>query len=241
MRVSASSNLEGGRSAAGGFMPLKRSAASGFTLERRSAAGGFTLVEVMIALLIFGLLAAAGVALLSFSVRAQAATSAKLDDISALNRMTAIVGADLAQARNRATRERDGTPVPPFQGNPTSDGSLLAFVRGGWTNLDDEPRSDAQKVRYRLAGNGVLERVVYPMLDGGDPLPAAALLDGVSEARLRYRVAGAWSDGWDERADQPLPDAVEFAITRRDGRRYRAVFLVGTGYAPPPPEAGNGG
>lgn len=221
--------------------PIVRRAAGGSESVRRTAASGFTLVEVVIALLIFGLLAAAGVALLSFSVRAQAATSAKLDDISALNRMTAIVGADLAQARNRATRERDGTPVPPFQGNPTRDGALIAFVRGGWTNLDDEPRSDAQKVRYRLGANGVLERVVYPMLDGGDPYPAATLLEGVSEVRLRYRVAGAWSDRWDERADQPLPDAVELAITRRDGRRYRAVFLVGTGYVPLPPEAGNGG
>jgi len=64
--------------------------------ERREA--GFTLIEVMISLLIFGLLSAAGVALLAFSVRAQGATAAKLDDVSGLNQLTSIMTADFAQA-----------------------------------------------------------------------------------------------------------------------------------------------
>lgn len=49
--------------------------------SRPNAQAGFTLVEVMIALMIFGLIAAAGVAILTFSVRAQTATGKRFDEI----------------------------------------------------------------------------------------------------------------------------------------------------------------
>ena len=70
---------------------------------------GFTLIEVMVALLIFSIIATAGVALLSFSVRAQAASGAKLDDLGALQRTLSIMSADLAQATARPVRDEAGT------------------------------------------------------------------------------------------------------------------------------------
>jgi general secretion pathway protein J len=219
-----------------GFTPRWRSAEHGFTPTSRSAEHGFTLIEVMIALLIFALLAAGGVALLAFSVRAQGLTQAKFDDISALNRLNSLISADLAQALPRATRDERGTPLAPFEGASGSQSDpMVALVRGGWTNLDEAPRPDSQKVEYRVRG-GTLERLAYPMLDGAAPFPPAAMLNGVSAVTLRYRLAGAWSDRWQSRVEAPLPDAMEMQITRRDGRRYRLVMLVGTGYAPPLPE-----
>lgn len=214
----------------------RRASESGFTPLRRSAENGFTLIEVMISLLIFGLLAAAGVAVLSFSVRAQGVTQAKFDDIAALSRLNAILSADLAQAVPRATRNAQGAPQLAFEGG--SGGStdpMLALVRGGWTNLDEAPRSDAQKVEYRLR-NGAIERVAYPLLDGSDPLPPAVMLGGVDQVALRYRINGAWSDRWLSTPESPLPEALEMQIGRRDGRRYRLVLIAGTGYVPPPPE-----
>ncbi len=211
----------------------RRVSASGFKPLRRSAENGFTLIEVMISLLIFGLLAAAGVAVLSFSVRAQGVTQAKFDDIAALSRLNAILSADLAQAVPRATRNAQGAPQLAFEG--TSGDPMLALVRGGWTNLDEAPRSDAQKVEYRLR-NGAIERIAYALLDGADPLPPAVMLSGVDQVALRYRINGAWSDRWLSTPEAPLPEALEMQIARRDGRRYRLVLLVGTGYVPPPPE-----
>lgn len=194
---------------------------------------GFTLVEVLVALLIFGMIAAAGVAMLSFSVRAQGATSAKLDDVGALNRALSVLSADLAQAVNRPTRDERGVRLPAFTGEAggTAD-PILRAVRGGWSNLDGAPRPSLQKVAYRVA-DGALERIAWPMLDGAAPLPPAALVDGVADLRLRYRYRGAWSDRWDGADGVPLPDAMELSLTRTDGRRYRQMFLVGTGYAPP--------
>lgn len=195
---------------------------------------GFTLVEVLVALLIFAILASAGVALLSFSVRAQAASGRKFDDLAALNRTLSIMGADLAQASARGTRDEAGTPLPAFAGEAGGDAAtMLRLVRGGWTNLDEQPRPGMQKVAYRVSG-GVLQRLAYPQLDGAAPLPPAALLDRVAAIRLRYRFRGAWSDRWDGAGGVALPQALELRLTRANGVEYRQMFLVGAGYAPLP-------
>jgi len=194
---------------------------------------GFTLVELMVAFLIFALLAAAGVALLSFSVRAQEVTTAKLDDIAALNRVSAALSADFAQAADRPARAADGTRLPAFVGSSAGEGRpFVELVRRGWTNPDGAPRADVQKVAYQLRG-GVLERIAYPMLDGAAPLPPAPMLSGVTSLSARYRAAGAWSDSWSGTPASPLPDAAELTITRRDGHSYRMMFLVGTAFRLP--------
>lgn len=207
--------------------------------DRRSPTGrdpeaGFTLVEVMIALLIFGMIAAAGVAILSFSVRAQAATAARLDDVSAVNRTLALIAGDLGQAVDRPARDEGGQMLPAFTG--TADGQLR-FVRTGWANIDAAPRASAQKVAYRVDG-GTLQRIAYPMIDGATPLPPVALLDHVAGLGARYRLRGAWSDRWDGTQGAALPQAAELVIRRDDGTALRIVALIGTGYAPPPVATG---
>lgn len=201
---------------------------------KRQEEAGFTLVEVMVALLIFGMIAAAGVAILSFSIRAQAATSIRLDDGAALVRTISALSADLAQATGRPSRDEAGTPRPSFVG----EGGTVTLVRAGWTNIDAGPRASGQKVVWRLA-NGVLNRIGYPHVDGAAPLPPAAMLTGVRGFAVRYRYAGAWSDRWDGAIGVPLPQALELRLTRQDGTTYRAMFLVGTGYVPGPLQAAN--
>jgi len=188
---------------------------------------GFTLVELLVALMIFGLIAGAGAAILAFSVRAQGATSARLDEASALARLGSLLAADLGQAVDRPSRDERGVRRPGFQGTAET----MELARGGWTNLDDGPRASVQKVAYR-AGGDALERLAWPMLDGAVPA-AAPVVTGVRAVRLRYRYRGAWSDRWDGTA-APLPDAAEVTVLRRDGTSLRQVFLVGTGYAAGP-------
>lgn len=205
-----------------------------------SSERGFTLIELMVALLIFSLLAAAGTALLAFSVRAQGVQTARLDDIGALNRLAAAMSADFAQATARPTRQTGGGMLPPFIGEAASGSApMVALVREGWTNLDGAPRAEVQKVEYEL-DDGRLLRIAYPRLDGAAPYPASPLMDGITGVALRYRFDGAWSDHWEAHDAAQLPQAVEMVITRRDGRRYRQLFLVGTDYRPDPQAQGAG-
>jgi general secretion pathway protein J len=212
--------------------PLRRPAPA------RAAQGGdsgFTLVEVMIALAIFAMIASAGVAILAFSMRAGAAADARLDGSAALARTVSILSADFAQAVDRPTRDEGGVARPAFVGETGASVSpMLALVRGGWSDLDGAPRPGLQKVAW-LLDRGALQRVVWPQLDGAAPLAPATLMTGVVDVRLRYRLAGAWSDRWDAgRTGAALPQAAEVTIVRRDGTSWRELFPVGNG-APPTP------
>jgi general secretion pathway protein J len=218
------------RPAGRGFMPVGRSAEHGFVSVRRSAEHGFTLVEVMIALMIFGMLAAAGVAILTFSVRAQTATGKRFDDIAALNRTASLLAGDLGQAIDRPARDEGGTVLPAFTGE--ADGQMR-FVRTGWANVDAAPRASAQKVAFRI-DDGTLQRIAYPMIDGAAPLPSVALLDKVAGIGARYRYKGAWSDRWDGTQGAALPQAAEIVIRRTDGSAFRLMLLIGSGYTPAP-------
>ena len=195
---------------------------------------GFTLVEVMIALAIFSMIAVAGVAILSFSVRAGAATATRLDGAAAMARTVSLLSADLGQAVDRRTRDESGALRPALVGGAgAADAPMLSLVRAGWDNPDGAARPALQKVAWQVR-DGVVQRTAWPELDGAQPLATAALLGGVADVTLRYRIAGAWSDRWEGRAGPALPQAVEVVIVRRDGSRWRELIPVGTGTAPPP-------
>ncbi len=190
---------------------------------------GFTLAELLVSLFIFGLLSAAGVGLLSFSVRSQEAADARLADLADFRRAGALLAGDLAQAAPRPARDRAGNSRPAFHGVGGEQGGVaLAFVRRGWENLDETPRASLQRVEYSLA-DGRLERRVYPRLDGAEPLPATTVVDGVRRIRLRYRDRdGAWRERWDPTKPPALPRAVELVMAARGSGTTRQLFQTGT-------------
>ena len=197
-------------------------------LSRPSAETGFTLVELLVSLFIFGLLSAAGVSLLSVSVRAQELAGTRLDALAEVRRAGALLSGDLAQAAPRLFRDSVGAIHPAFTGGPGEGEAALTFVRRGWENLDGSPRPSLQKVVYRVAG-GRLERIAYPLVDGAQPLAAATILAGVDGLRLRYRdEKGDWRDRWDPTEPDDLPRAVEM-IVETQGGGTRQLFVTGTG------------
>ncbi|MBC7987805.1 MAG: type II secretion system minor pseudopilin GspJ, partial [Sphingomonadaceae bacterium] len=123
---------------------------------------GFTLAELLVALFVFAIISVAGVALLAFSVDAQAGSQRALAASDDLRRMNAALTNDLSQAVARVSRDEAGAAQAAFQGGSGADSDLLlAFVRRGWANHDGAPRSSLQKVDYRLV-EGRLERRAWP-------------------------------------------------------------------------------
>ncbi len=199
----------------------------GFTPLKRSAEHGFTLIEMIIALLIFGMLAAAGVSLLTFSVRAQAAATERLDAVANDQRMASLLASDLAQAVPRITRDVMGANQRAFAGtNGVGTAPMLRYVRGGWSNPDGNPRASIQRVEIAL-DQGRLERRTYTMADGATAGPPMVLADMVENVRLRYRDKGVWRPVWDDPNPVSLPKAVELIIERKDAPDLMMAFLVG--------------
>ena len=187
---------------------------------------GFTLVEMMIALAIFGMLTAAGVALLGVTARTQEVSDRLLDQVGELRRSGSLLAADLAQAAPRRYRDRDGRTQRAFAGGGGDAPMLLAFVRHGWDAGDG---GTVQRVGYRLR-DGRLERLSFRHVDGGGPAVAVAVLDGVTALRLRYRDdEGAWLDRWAPSDGVRLPAAVELVTTSPRQGTVRQLFLVGSG------------
>ena len=184
---------------------------------------GFTLVELLVALLIFGMLAVAGVGLLRFSVEAQAATGTRLGSIAAQRRVESLILSDAAQAVPRITRNEAGEPVQAFAGDPRG----FTLVRGGVDPVDDTLQPALRKVRYRVE-SGRLTRSSYAMLDGAAPEDGNVLLPEVADIRLRYRARDGWRDIWDPIRPDLMPRAIEMVVRPVRGPEMRYLFLVGS-------------
>lgn len=188
---------------------------------------GFTLIEMLIALMIFGMITAAGVALLTMTVRTQATSDRLLETLAAERRTNASLGADLGQAVPRTWRDADGRQRRAFVGSSGDGELLLAVVRRGGDDEEESARGSVQRVEYHLRG-GRLERWSYPAVDGGAPGVAATLIDNVRQVRLRYRDRrGDWHANWDPTNPVQLPAAVELVSDSAGQGLVRALFLVG--------------
>jgi general secretion pathway protein J len=190
---------------------------------------GFTLIEVMIALLIFALLATAGVLVLSQSIDNRFVVKKATDRTAQLQRLRATLRADLGQAAPRRVRVANGQPAfAPIIATEAPGDPLLVLVRAGWSNPDGRRRASLQRVEYQLVENR-LERRVYPYLDGARPGPPQVLYQGVSAATLAFISAGAETPRFMPSPDRPLPEAVRLDLTLEGYGPVRQLFVVGGG------------
>lgn len=195
-------------------------------MNMRRHATGFTLVEMLVSLLIFSLLATAGVAVMAFTVDNRSGVSDRLQRLGDLQRTLGLLRQDLSQAAPRRVRDGRGAPArSAFFGAPEGQGDpVLAFSRRGWENPEGLARPSMQRVVWRLVDDR-LERSAGAALDGAAPGPAQVVLEGVSELRLAYRHHGQWSPAWPG-GHAAVPDAVELRMQVEGIGELRQVFLM---------------
>ncbi len=196
----------------------------------RGKRNGFTLVEMMVALFIFAMLSVAGVIMLRTAVDSDEITAENLGQMASMQRFVSLMEADLSQALPRTSRDEAGSREAAFSsetGGP--DAAFLRFTRGGQSNINGEARSNLERVEYRLT-DGNLERWRYRMTDGGSIDRPAILISKIGSLEVRFRdKRGLWSSRWETERLADMPRAVEIEF-EQEGRRYRHLFLVGTGY-----------
>ena len=174
---------------------------------------GFTLVEVLIAVAIFAVLASAGVLVLTRTLDTREVVHERSERLAELQRMRALLRADLGQAAPRRTRGATGRPAPqPLIGAAQPGDPLLVLARTGVANPDDAARPSMQRVEYRLVEDR-LERQASDYLDGVRPGARQVLLRGVRSAAVSFVSRGAEAPAYAASSDRPLPDAVRLRLT----------------------------
>jgi general secretion pathway protein J len=192
---------------------------------------GFTLVEMLVALGIFALLAAAGVGVLRSSVDVQSSVDTRLTQMSGIVRLNALLSSDLGQALDRPSRAPGGER-PAFVG----DAGGMAFVSAGRANLDGASRSELQRLEWRSEG-GALRRTGFAAVDGGDEGQPSPMARDIRSASFRYRMLdGSWGSSFTSTPQQPLPTAVELTMSQTDGAPVVMVFALPPGAALPQPK-----
>lgn len=190
---------------------------------------GFTLVEVLVSLLIFALIAAAGAAVLSLSVDNRFAIKAATDRTADLQRMRGLLKADLGQATGRRSRGPSGRALPqPMTGALSPGEPALVLTRAGWTNPGERARPSLQRVEYRLVEDR-LERRVSNHLDGARPGPPQVLYRGVRDLTVVFLKDGSEAPAYIPTSERPLPDAVRITMTLDGYGPVEQLFLVGGG------------
>jgi len=196
-----------------------------------SGARGFTLLELVVAVAVFGLMAGLAYGGLNGLLDRKAALDERASEFTRVQKALRLMQSDLYFSTRRGIRDALGSPVPALAGG--QQGRLLAVTRAG---LDLAADSGLVRVVY-VIDNGVLQRQVWPVLDR---LPqhqavAHALLRDVEQFEVRFLDVGQWRPAWPAGGsrgtrDAGLPRAVELSLTTRNGAAYRRVIaLAGEG------------
>ncbi len=189
---------------------------------------GFSLVELLVALAVFSVMAALAYGGLNSIARTRGELSRQEDEFRDLTRAVAALDRDLREAVARRVFGNSGQVLPAFTGNAGG----LEFTRMGFANPQAEPRANLERVLYELDAQA-LKRGSYPVLDrtpSTTPL-ITTLRNDVTGFRLRYLDAqNRWFDAWPppQTTDVTLlPRAVEWHLQTRDyGEIVRVVELV---------------
>jgi general secretion pathway protein J len=167
---------------------------------KRNGEAGFTLIEVLISLALFAVIAGAGVSILNQILRTQSLTEARLDRLTALQRTMHLVRQDLAFSAPET-----------LTGNSLS----LAFTKSA--------ESGPLLITYR-ADTGQFARIT------GTTETPQILLTEVASIQWRYLDgSGVWLESWPPsgESDPPPLHAVAMTLTLADrAQDLRRIIAV---------------
>jgi general secretion pathway protein J len=197
---------------------------------RTQAAGGFTLIEVLVALLVFALLAGFGYRGLAAVVDAGERLTAETNKWRDLALAFEHMRLSFTQVADRPIRDRHDATARAFAAVAATRNSsepLLSFTRMGFAGHEGAA-ADQQRVGYRLREDR-LEQLVWPVLDQAPHTEpqSVALLAGVRELTFSYLHQGKWHAAWPPGdSDARHPAAVQVVLRLANGEHYQRVFAL---------------
>ena len=181
----------------------------------------FTLIEVLVSLAIFSIMAALAYGALGQTLDSAELLNDRMDRLQAIQRTMRLLSEDLQQLSPRPIRHELGDGFAPALDTNFQSGFALELTHGGWSNPIVLPRSTLQRSAYRIEEDELI-RYHWTVLDrtlANEPV-SVALLDGVDSILFRFlQTNGEWTEQWPP-SNRPgdlgrrlRPRAVEIILT----------------------------
>ena len=195
---------------------------------------GFTLIEVLVALAVFGVLSVLAYMSLAQTLANSDMLTTRMDRLQSIQRTMSFLSSELLQTAPRPVRVELGqAPIPALQSSFASD-FALQITHGGWPNVAGTPRSTLQRTAYRIE-DGELVRYHWNVLDrtvNSVPI-GTVMLEDVDSLTFRFlQNDGEWIDQWPPLVAQGapplrvLPRAVEVLLVLPDEGEVSRVIEV---------------
>ena len=188
---------------------------------------GFTLVEALVSLFVFALVAGGCVAMLGQTVQTQDRVGDAQEELRALQSARALLVADIAQLAPRLIRN-DGNLGRPFIGVGGVEPDIRFVRAAGEVGSDDQLSTSLVAVEYLLDEDKRLVRRTRNVLDPGVQLEVRErkLLPGAQDIRFEFHDGAGWREDWSS-AGLSIPRAVSIIATLPRYGRVRLQALTG--------------
>ena len=189
---------------------------------------GFTLIEALVALVIFGIIAVLAYRGTTALTGGEAQLAQETGRWRTLDAVFTRLEADLRQALPRAARHGERMePAWSVASDDSAGNSALLFSRAG-PEFALEPGVAGQRIGYRLR-DGTLEVSFWPQLDNvANAAPIVyPLIGGIERFRVSALTgANRWSERWPLDRNDLLPRAVRVELTLADGTQVERWFAL---------------
>jgi general secretion pathway protein J len=196
---------------------------------------GFTLLELLIASVIFAIMAIMAYGGLNNVIKNSESSTKELDRLKQVQQCIAILNRDLSQIISRPIRDEFGNEQPYLSAQSNID-NLVEFTRGGQTNPAGLLRSTLQRVAYRF-DDDKLVRLYWPQLDRTQEMEPkeTVLIDNVENVVIRFLDQNAeWQEQWPPlnsvndtgTTDTVAPLAIEITVQLKDWGDIRRLYAM---------------
>ena len=189
---------------------------------------GFTLIEVLISMFVFSIIAVGTMSALNSTLRGKAQIDDRLSYVAEIDLARAIMKSDIDNIRLRPSRDMLGSKELYVMSGGVD--ALVSFTRGGRPNPGGlERRSDIERIRYVFEDGAIIREALSHENPAADTKTIRrTLLEDVVRANMTFESANSVQSQLFIAPGNPqgVPEVIRLEIEFEDGGRLTQYFEV---------------